>query len=313
MELSITLRTPYRRFMITDLFKITTSQGFARIHHSQYNQEALYPSTLQADVHRPDNLPANLAPAQGGNIGSNPTSPNLNTIRRGSPLQPAAVEEKTVSEITWVSCDALSDYIMLLAGSLACVDRELSFQLTRPNPVVAVSTSTSRESLAVFEQQQLHQQEQPQQQQQQQPGGDDTWEGLKTIISLRSPAFNLSSPTVSESWSRHRDWHLRAFGLGVDTPTLQEVNVRGRLARGQYLADLDGFVAVARTFEEQEKALERTVNRYVKVFRNVLSKQDDSPFTLKQLAYVSCANADRRKVDRMVELGQVHTIGVKLG
>ncbi|KAJ3162428.1 hypothetical protein HDU86_004909 [Geranomyces michiganensis] len=311
MELSITLKTPYRRFMTTDLFKITTSQGFARVHHSRFNQEALYPATLQTDVDRQENLTTNLVAAPGG-FGSNAASPNLNNNRRGSP--PQAADEKIVTEITWVSCDALSDFIMLLAGSLACVDRELSIELTRVNPVVTVSTSTSRESLAIFDQQ--HQQspqrqpqpqpQQPQQQQQQRVGGD-TWEGLKTIISLRSPGFNLSSPTVSESWSRHRDWHLRAFGLGVDTPTLQEVNVRGRLARGQFLADLDGFVSVARTFEEQEKALERTVNRYVK------GKQDDSPFTLKQLAYVSCGQADRRKVDRMVELDQIHTIGVKLG
>ncbi|KAJ3023891.1 hypothetical protein HKX48_000077 [Thoreauomyces humboldtii] len=280
MELSITLKTPYRRFMVTDRYKITTSQRLARIHHSQYNQEALFPPT----------------PAS-GDASDRSGSP---TALFGTPTTPqtASAPDKVITDLTWVSCDALADYIMLLAGSEDCVDREVSFELIRRAPPVesgtdsdlpsddptVASSSTRTVESSLFE--------------------TPAASMLRTKISLCSPSFTLASPIVSESWSRHRDWHLRAFDLGAVTPTLQEVNVRGRLARGQFLADLDGFFHLAKTFQEQEQALERTVGRYVKVFRNVLSKQDDGRFSLKQMAFLSCSPRDHRRIEEMVNLGQ---------
>ncbi|KNC99353.1 uncharacterized protein SPPG_05600 [Spizellomyces punctatus DAOM BR117] len=244
MEFNLTLKTPYRRFMTTDRFRITASQGFARIQHTRYDQDAL-----------------GVVVPIGGDPPPTPTTASANLVVDSEVLVPDQ-NRKLGTEITYITTGALTSYVLLLAGSQTCIDREVTLELVR---------TSSKTSI------------------------------LKTIMSLS----NNTAPNP-EVWSKHRDWHLRTFGLGTDVqPTPQEVNVRGRLARGQFLADVDGFMSVAKSFEEVEQFLERTVDRYVKVFRSVLDKQDDGPLSLKQLAYASCLARDRREIDGMVDEGQM--------
>ncbi|KAJ3081228.1 hypothetical protein HK102_002498, partial [Quaeritorhiza haematococci] len=57
-----------------------------------------------------------------------------------------------------------------------------------------------------------------------------------------------------------------------------------------------------------EGHLERTINRFVKVLLNTLDKTDETPLTLRQLAYVRCHYTEKADVDLMVRDAQMDSI-----
>ncbi|KAI9097241.1 hypothetical protein DFS34DRAFT_593918 [Phlyctochytrium arcticum] len=292
MELHLTLKSPYRQYMTTDLFRITTSQGFARIQHIHYDPNTIGVLTFMS--------------TQGDPVSPAASLPAMGFFREAATdlMDEVVVTDKDrplSTELTYITTDALVPYLLLLVGSQTCNDREITIELIRTPAPDGSSPSSSSSTRKTTEPQQS---------------------SLKTMVSLT----NLSAPNA-EAWSKHRDWHLRAFGLGTEVPpTMQEINVRGRLARGRFLADLDGFSSVAKRFDEVtiqitfrtheqkslnnqtfqvEPFLQRIIDRYVKVFLSTLNKHDDTPLTLKQLAFVSCPRRHRNEVEGWVRGGHM--------
>ncbi|KAJ3049579.1 hypothetical protein HK097_009449 [Rhizophlyctis rosea] len=122
---------------------------------------------------------------------------------------------------------------------------------------------------------------------------------------LASHRFDIrvSPPApLLERWSEVREWHMtqaRTQRENRGEPPITgraAIETEERMIRQRHSETLQEFLRTARSFEDLESMLERTLKRYVNVLFSVLNKHDDTPLNLSELSYLACSETDRATV-----------------